>query len=564
MAGGRAEGSSGDARGAIVDAGATVDAGMAATGAGGLAMTLTVPPVGGPLLPAVMPGGMSAFVRATVAAEDDAALLSDGAGPLGMTTVAALTTGSSLALSQPAVRVAMSTIPALARREEKGAGARRTVWDTMIPWRLGNAKGQAVCPRHVDCLACMVLGAPRFRSAYGPQSRSHERPEMSDPLHVVDATMFWSVTGGGVRRYLLSKHDWLARRPGWRHTIAVPGVDAQGGIVLLPSLPLPGSGGYRLPLRRAAIARVLEGLAPDLIEAGDPYRVAWGALDASRALDVPAVAYCHSNLELMARMAGGRRFGAAAARLARRYIRHVYAGFDLVLAPSLAMRNHLLDWGVARVACQPLGVDTTTFQPSRASADWRRDNGLAANARVLVYAGRFAPEKNLDVLADAVARLGPPYVLVAIGAGPSPPPSGPQVRVLPFVAGAHSLASALASADAFVHAGDQETFGLSALEALACGTPLVLRDAEGLAEMVDADTGIAVRRGDGAAFAEAIAALFERDRDAWRRAARKRALARDWEQLWPMLLDHYRRLLRRDAAAAAGVPFDSAAVPAER
>jgi alpha-1,6-mannosyltransferase len=327
---------------------------------------------------------------------------------------------------------------------------------------------------------------------------------------------------------------------------------------------LPGSGGYRLPVRRGAIARVLEGLEPDLIEAGDPYRVAWGACDAARRLDVPAVAYCHSNLEQMARMVGGRRFGAAAARMARRYAKHVYAGFDLVLAPSLLMRDHLLDWGVARVACQPLGVDTMTFQPSSASPSWRRDHGLDANARVLVYAGRFAPEKHLDVLADAVARLGPPYVLVAIGTGPAPPPAGDRVRLLPFVTGAHSLATALASADAFVHAGDQETFGLSALEALACGTPLVVRDAEGLAEMVDAGTGIAVGRGDGAAFAEAIAALFERDRDTWRQAARARALARDWEQLWPLLLEHYRRLLRRDAASFAEAPFDAAAISAQR
>jgi hypothetical protein len=52
---------------------------------------------------------------------------------------------------------------------------------------------------------------------------------MSEPIHVVDATMFWSATGGGVRRYLLTKHDWLARRAGWRHTIAVPGDSAAPG-----------------------------------------------------------------------------------------------------------------------------------------------------------------------------------------------------------------------------------------------------------------------------------------------------------------------------------------------
>jgi alpha-1,6-mannosyltransferase len=387
---------------------------------------------------------------------------------------------------------------------------------------------------------------------------------MNESLHLVDATMFWSATGGGVRRYLLAKHAWLAQRPDWRHTIAAPGIAAASGMAALPSIALPGSGGYRLPLRRGAIADVLEALRPDLIEAGDPYRVAWSALDAARSLAIPAVAYCHSNIEQLARLAAGQRFGRAAAGAARRYAKHVYAGFDLVLAPSRCMREHLDDWGVARVALQPLGVDSGAFHPSRASAAWRSEQGLPADARVLLYAGRFAPEKHLDILADAVRQLGDPYVLVAIGAGPSPPPADARVRIVPFVAGLDALATALASADVFVHAGDQETFGLSALEALACGTPIVVRDAEGLGELVDVDTGIAVGSGSGAAFAEAIVALFERDRAALRRAARARAEASDWDRVMPELLGHYGRLLSRDAAAPSLPTGEAMAVAARR
>ena len=228
------------------------------------------------------------------------------------------------------------------------------------------------------------------------------------------------------------------------------------------------------------------------------------------------------------------------------------------------MREHLLDWGVGRVACQPLGVDTTMFHPSRRSATWRAAHGLDAGARVLVYAGRFAPEKHLGVLAEAVAQLGAPHVLVAIGAGPAPPPAAERVRILPFLAGAEALATALASADAFVHAGDQETFGLSALEALACGTPIVVRDAEGLAELVDADTGIAVGASGAAAFAEAISALFNSDRQALRLGARARAEASDWALVLPALLDHYGRLLGRDRPARAEVSLEPAAVPVRR
>ncbi|MDQ2733883.1 MAG: glycosyltransferase, partial [Pseudomonadota bacterium] len=135
--------------------------------------------------------------------------------------------------------------------------------------------------------------------------------------------------------------------------------------------------------------------------------------------------------------------------------------------------------------------------------------------------------------------------------------------IVPFVAGVDALATALASADAFVHAGDQETFGLSALEALACGTPIVVRAAEGLGELVDGGTGIAVDGGNGAAFAQGIAALFDRDRPAMRRAARARAEASDWNRVMPELLNHYRRLLGRDAPLSPAAA-DSMAMAAHR
>jgi alpha-1,6-mannosyltransferase len=386
---------------------------------------------------------------------------------------------------------------------------------------------------------------------------------MTEPLHLVDTTMFWSPTGGGVRRYLQTKHDWLARQPRWRHSIVVPHVaGGDASAATLPSIALPGSGGYRLPLRRAAIARVLAGLAPDLIEAGDPYRVAWGARDAAQQLGIPAVAYCHSNIAAMARLAAGRRFGAAAARLAQRYARRVYGGFDLVLAPSRSMAAHLGEWGVDRVACQPLGVDTAVFRPDARDAMFRARRGWPDDARVLVYAGRFAPEKHLDVLADAVRRLGAPYVLLVVGAGPAPPPASERVVVDRFVASSSELATLLASADAFVHAGDQETFGLSVLEAMACGTPAVVRDAEGLGELAACGAAVGVARAAGADFAAAIDSLFAGDRSERSRRARLCAEASDWRQVLPGLVGHYLRLL--DAAGPPRAARDGAAEALQR
>jgi len=183
------------------------------------------------------------------------------------------------------------------------------------------------------------------------------------------------------------------------------------------------------------------------------------------------------------------------------------------------------------------------FLPAARDAGFRTRRGWPDDTRVLVYAGRFAPEKHLDVLADAVGRLGAPYLLLAVGAGPAPPPAGDRVVVRPFVASARELATVLASADAFVHAGDQETFGLSVLEAMACGTPAVVRDAEGLGELAGFGAAVAVARGTGDDFAAAIASLFTDDRSERSRLARQQAEASDWGIVLPGLLGHYLRLL---------------------
>jgi len=156
------------------------------------------------------------------------------------------------------------------------------------------------------------------------------------PCDVLDATMFWSPQSGGVGRYLRAKHEWLSAQPGWAHTIATPLADAYSTL-RIPSLPLPFSGGYRVPVARAAAAQCLAGAEPDLIEAGDPYRLAWAALDAAERRGVPAVAFCHSNLELLARSLAGEQ----AAIWARRYTNRLYRRFALVLAPSRVLAARL-------------------------------------------------------------------------------------------------------------------------------------------------------------------------------------------------------------------------------
>jgi alpha-1,6-mannosyltransferase len=386
--------------------------------------------------------------------------------------------------------------------------------------------------RHAGCTCCDRKERTSMNASTAVRCACRRAAGAAVPApHLLDATMFWSAAGGGVGRYLRDKRRWLQAHSHWRHTLVVAGA---GGDVTVRGLPIPASGGYRFPLERRRATRQIAALAPDLIEAGDPYLLAWAALDAGQQLGVPTVAYCHSNIiEMAARVAGS-----PARSPARLYLRRVYRDFDAVFAASRWMTAELRELGLDNVVHQPLGVDLATFNPARRSADWRRRHGVPDDAIVLVYAGRFAAEKNMPVLAALPARLGPRFVLIAIGAGPQPP-HGPRVRVLPYVGDPVELATALASADVFVHAGEQETFGLGPLEALACGTPLVVPARAGLLEIVDGDAAIGVGGATPQALCEGVLTALDGDRERRRFAAARYGLAFDANRAFAGLLARY-------------------------
>jgi alpha-1,6-mannosyltransferase len=373
-----------------------------------------------------------------------------------------------------------------------------------------------------------------------------EQTDADARTHLVDVTMFWSRTGGGVGRYLRSKQAWVAAHSRhWRHTLLVPD-DPAPGRRRLAAAALPFSHGYRFPLNRRAAARAIVDLAPDVIEVGDPYRVAWSALDAGWRLGVPVVAFGHSNAGELAQ----RYLGTAAAKLVRRYLQRLYCEYDAVFAASRWMVDELRGLGLNNVVHQPLGVDCSTFHPRQPRALWRARLGLSPGHFVLMYAGRFAREKNLQVLAEAVDRIGSNCVLVLIGDGPAAP-HGRRVLRLPYQSDTAALATALASADLFVHAGDQETFGLSLLESLACGTPVVACARAGVTDLVDQHSVIGLPKATVARYAEAFFYLRSRAAEL-RDAARVRALQFDQRILFQQQFERYTALRATVAFGEAG------------
>jgi alpha-1,6-mannosyltransferase len=346
-------------------------------------------------------------------------------------------------------------------------------------------------------------------------------------MHLVDATLFYSPTSGGVKRYLLAKHAWMRAHTNWRHSLVVPGEQTErvpDEVSTLAGGRVPGAFNYRLPLNPLHWSRAIDALEPDLIEIGDAFHPAWAAASVARRRGVPLIAFYHSNFPQLA----GRRLGSAVQRLIEGYVRLTYERCDQVLAPSRYMCDYLRGIGVRHATCQPLGVDVDMFSPARGGRDLRAQLGLSSRTRLLVFAGRFSAEKRIPVLVDAFRRLGEPYHLLLIG-GAELRRDGNATRI-PYCGNNRRLANYYASADALVHAGMHETFGLVALEAMACGRPVVAMRAGALPEIVSPHAGVLAEPHEDPAvaagnLADAVIHLYERDLDAAGIAARAHVLA---------------------------------------
>lgn len=370
------------------------------------------------------------------------------------------------------------------------------------------------------------------------------RQAAGDPRpKLVDTTMLYAPRSGGVKRYLTAKRQWLQQsRPGVSHSLVVPGASYQNdgeGLVTLQAARLPFGDGYRWPTMPKRWASWLTSLKPSIIEAGDPYTPGQAAIEAGQRTGCPVVGFCHSDPAALAAL----HFGEWAKKPVEKRWARLFKQFDKVVSPSAFIARRLEEAGVGEVFVRPLGVEVDTFHPDRRDRDWLvKKLGMKADSRILVFAGRPAREKNIDVLIEAVQKLGDPYVLVLVGAGAGLP-AEERVISLDYEANPKAVARIIASADAFVHANDREPFGLIVIEAMACGRPVVGVNAGGVAETVDDSVGQLARSADPADYAEAVEALFARDIEAIGRAARHRAVERfAWNRVFEDLCLLYSQL----------------------
>jgi glycosyltransferase involved in cell wall biosynthesis len=232
-------------------------------------------------------------------------------------------------------------------------------------------------------------------------------------------------------------------------------------------------------------------------------------------------------------------------------LRWFYQRADRILVPSEHYRQILQARGyeTGKLELFRRGIDPADFHPRAGGREFLRDYLGLGEGPVLLYTGRIAREKNLHLLkplCEGLRRGGHPVNLVVAGDGPDLPElrrsfRGQDWAFLPGRLPQTILPFFYSGADVLVFPSGADTFGMTVLEAQACGLPAVVSDSGGPQEIIaDGQTGLVAREGDLEDWQRKVEALLDQeaaDPKAFRKL-RERAVARVRERYdWSLLLD---------------------------
>jgi alpha-1,6-mannosyltransferase len=311
----------------------------------------------------------------------------------------------------------------------------------------------------------------------------------------------------------------------------------QGLVVTVPGHRVPATGGYRAITERRSLQELLDRLEPDRLEVSDRTTLRWtGAWAGARGIRSMMVS--HEGLAGLMKMFGPP--GIPVSRIADRLNRATAASFDVIVCTTSWAAAEFRRLNIPNLVQVPLGVDLARFHP-RHHDEGLRSQLVPDGRALLVHCSRLSPEKRPERAVGALAELirrGIPAALVIAGDGPrrrwlQAKAEGLPVKFLRHVADRTLLARLLATADVSIAPGPVETFGLSAMEALASGTPVVVSSKSALPELI-AQAGLSAEDNDMAC-ADAVQSLLRRDPAERRRMARAQAE----RYTWPAAVDGF-------------------------
>jgi glycosyltransferase involved in cell wall biosynthesis len=201
-----------------------------------------------------------------------------------------------------------------------------------------------------------------------------------------------------------------------------------------------------------------------------------------------------------------------------------YNRCTLITAPSTVFKEELLRYGVRRpIRVFPFGVKLSLFNQPPTWAP-RAELNIPQKAKLFLYAGRLALEKNLPFLINAFAKIyaqDPSSVLVLAGDGPLRERTQEQIKKMGIAEAVRftgfldhpRLVDLYKAADLFLFASKTETQGLVLVEAMAAGTPAVAVGALGVLDVVqNGVNGVLVSEDEDEFVAQALALVKDEER----------------------------------------------------
>ncbi len=313
-------------------------------------------------------------------------------------------------------------------------------------------------------------------------------------------------------------------------------------------LPLPMYPELKLALPRPAIGGALEAFKPDLIHIVNPAVLGMAGLFYAKLWKMPLVASYHTHLPHYLKYYGFSMLEGVMWEL----IKLTHNQAQLNLCTSNAMVQELGEHGVERLALWQRGVDIEQFNPGLKSDDMRsRLTEGNPESPLLLYVGRLSPEKEIEAIKPILESI-PKARLALVGGGPHEETLKKYFANTPtFFAGymsGETLASAFASADAFMFPSKTETLGLVLLEAMAAGCPVVAARSGGITDIVnDGINGYLFNPNDKNGAIEATHRLLSNaiERERVRTEARLEAERWGWEASTIQLEAYYSGVLNR-------------------
>lgn len=339
-------------------------------------------------------------------------------------------------------------------------------------------------------------------------------------------------------------------------------VAPEGGLTEYKGAKIYGVSGFPLPLYpelklalpRPSIGDALKRFDPDIVHVVNPAVLGLAGLFYSKVYNIPLIASYHTHLpEYLQHYGLGMLEGVLWELLKAG---HNQAAINL--CTSTAMMQALSSHGIERVDLWQRGVDTETFQPHLASQEMRsRLSQGHPESPLLLYVGRLSAEKEIEQIKPILAAI-PNSRLALVGDGPHRQALQAHFADTPtnfvgYLQGME-LASAFASADAFVFPSRTETLGLVLLEAMAAGCPVVAARSGGIPDIVeDGVNGFLFDPMDenGAIAATCRLLANPEERETLRHNARREAERWGWAAATHQLQSFYQKVVAQQSLSAA-------------